>query len=404
MCVKSRPAHVTSGTWPGSEARPKLSFVTQPSHSHRLLLGAGFLTWGVVGLPKLGALLSEPARLSEPASFVWLLAYVAFGVAFWRNASAPEGRERWQWLAVQTVAALAILGTSRAGFEGALLAMVAGQAPSVLSSRQAFAWVGAQTLGTLVLYLALFPAQRALLSTAIYAGFQAFALGVALMQQREAHARRELARLHAELQGAQVLLAAREREGERLRIARELHDSLGHHLTALSLNLEAATHTVPPGPGVEHVRRAQAVARTLLSEVREVVSTLRETALPLEPSLRALVREVPGLAVHLQVPEALALDEPASAWSLFRCVQEVITNTLRHASARNLWIDVSEDAGGIRVHARDDGRGASSLQPGAGLTGMRERFVALGGRVELRAGEGQGLELEAWLPARRASA
>ncbi len=375
--------------------------VNQRSSSQALLLAAGLITWAVVGLPRVQAFLAEPARLAEPASLVWLAAFVTFGVTFWLNAVAYEGHERWELFAVQTVAAFGVLATGRSGLEGALLAMLAGQAPSVLSPRKAFAWVGAQTLGALAVFLALYPLQRAVQTVAIYVGFQAFALGIALLAEREARGRRELARLHAELQGAQVLLAAREREGERLRIARELHDSLGHHLTALSLNLEAAAHTLPQGPGVEHVRRAQSVARTLLSEVREVVSTLRERPLPLGPSLRELVRDVPGLAVHLQAPEALTLEAPEAAASLFRCVQEVITNTLRHASARNLWIDVTPDGGGVRVHARDDGRGSSTLRPGAGLTGMRERFAALGGRVELRASAGRGLELEAWLPTGR---
>jgi signal transduction histidine kinase len=242
------------------------------------------------------------------------------------------------------------------------------------------------------------------LTTAIYAGFVGFTFTVSLIQQREAEARRELARLHTELKAAQVMLADREREQERLRIARELHDSLGHHLTALSLNLEAAVHTVE-GPGAEHLRRAQSVARTLLSEVREVVSSLREAPTRLGPALRALVHEVPGLAVHLQVPDTLSVVEPAVAQSVFRCVQEILTNTLRHAYARNLWIDVAAtEGGGIQVHARDDGRGAAELKPGAGLNGMRERFAQLGGRVELRPVAGQGMELVAWLPSRGAGA
>ena len=106
--------------------------------------------------------------------------------------------------------------------------------------------------------------------------------------------------------------------------------------------------------------------------------------------------------MHLQVPDALALATPEAALSLFRCVQELLTNTLRHAAARNLWIDIQPGARGVRVHARDDGHGAQGLlRPGAGLTGMQERFGALGGRVEVHGTAGQGLEVRAWLPAPR---
>jgi signal transduction histidine kinase len=152
------------------------------------------------------------------------------------------------------------------------------------------------------------------------------------------------------------------------------------------------------------VQRAQQVTRQLLADVRGVVSALREgPPAALAPALRALVAEAPGLQVHLQVADALALPTPEAALSLFRCVQELLTNTLRHAAARNLWIDIQLEPGGVRVHARDDGHGARGLlRPGAGLTGMQERFGALGGRVEVHGAPGQGLEVRAWLPSPRA--
>jgi signal transduction histidine kinase len=377
--------------------------MSSPPFTSRLLHWAGLLTWAVVGYPRASELAAEPARLAAPGSLVWLVAFLGFGVAYWLN-SREEGGDRVSFLGAQTVAALGVLATSHFGFEGALLAIVAGQAPVLLPSRAAVLWLVGQHLLCLGVYLVIFPPVRAVLTTAIFAGFVAFAFAVSFIQQREAEARRELARLHTELKAAQVLLADREREQERLRIAREVHDSLGHHLTALSLNLEAAVHTVQ-GPGAEHVRRAQSVARTLLSEVREVVSSLREAPARLGPALHSLARDVPGLTVHLQVPEALSVEDPAVAQSVFRCVQEILTNTLRHASARNLWIEVAATGdGGIQVHARDDGRGATELKPGAGLSGMRERFTQLGGRVELRPGAGRGMELVAWLPSRGAGA
>ncbi|MBN8227753.1 sensor histidine kinase [Corallococcus macrosporus] len=373
--------------------------VAKPATIHRLLLVAGMLTWAVVGFAHVEDLAREPARWTAPGTLLWAIALLVFGGAFWRQAH-EQGRGEVPLLAAQSIAALVCLASGESRLDGALLAICSSQVPEILPQRRALAWVAAQVGLMLAVFAFQHPPVQALVQTLIYTGFQGFTFGTALVMVREAEARRELARVHAELQATQVLLATREREGERLRIARELHDSVGHHLTALSLNLEAAAHTAKDSASTEHLRRAREAARTLLSEVRRTVTALRESPMPLLPSLRALAEGVPGLAVHLDVPEALALESSEAAHSLFRCVQEVLTNTLRHAGARNLWITLmpTED-GGVRVHARDDGSGAPRVTPGAGLTGMRERFTRLGGRVEWHAAAGRGLELEAWLPA-----
>ncbi|NOK31934.1 sensor histidine kinase [Corallococcus exercitus] len=378
---------------------PEQSPVAKPDTTHRLLLVAGMLTWAVVGFAHAEDLAREPARWTAPGTLLWAISLLAFGGTFWLQTRV-QGRGELPLLAAQTLAALVCLATGESGLDGALLAITAGQVPEILLQRRALAWVGAQVGSMFVVFAVHHPPVQALVQTLIYTGFQGFTFGTSLVMVREAEARRELARVHVELQATQVLLATREREGERLRIARELHDSVGHHLTALSLNLEAAAHTAKDPASTEHLRRAREAARTLLSEVRGTVTALRDAPMPLLPSLRALAEGVPGLAVHLEVPEALALESSEAAHSLFRCVQEVLTNTLRHAGAHNLWIAIepTED-GGVRVHARDDGGGAARVTPGSGLTGMRERFTRLGGRVEWRAAAGKGLELEAWLPA-----
>ncbi|MCE9672768.1 sensor histidine kinase [Myxococcus stipitatus] len=367
--------------------------------TRRLLLVAGLLTWGVVGSPHAEALVRGGFPLQSPTSLLWLVAFLGFGVAYCRNAVAEDDGSV-PALAVQSLTGLVVVATSRTGVDGALLAIVAAQAPELLPQRRAVLWVAAQSVALVLVYLVIHSFAYALVQGLIFIGFQGFTLASAVVMVREAQARRELARLHAELQSTQVLLASREREGERLRIARELHDSLGHHLTALSLNLEAAAYTAKDTPSAEHLRRAREAARTLLSEVRETVSALRDTPPPLLASLRSLAANAPGLTVHLDVPEDLALASTDATHSLIRCVQEVLTNTLRHARATRLWIRVEPtQAGGVRVVTRDDGRGAASPTPGAGLTGMRERFTRLGGDVAWRAEAGRGWELEAWLPA-----
>ncbi|MFO0040330.1 MAG: sensor histidine kinase, partial [Pseudomonadota bacterium] len=93
------------------------------------------------------------------------------------------------------------------------------------------------------------------------------------------------------------------------------------------------------------------------------------------------------------------IDDPRRAQVLLRCAQETITNAIRHARARNLWITFSRDAdGGWRMHARDDGQGSEALQAGNGLAGMRERLAQVGGRLDIETAKGRGFSLEARIP------
>jgi signal transduction histidine kinase len=116
-----------------------------------------------------------------------------------------------------------------------------------------------------------------------------------------------------------------------------------------------------------------------------------------------LAEGVPELAIHLDIPEALALTDPSRAQILLRCAQEVITNTVRHASAANLWISLECGDNGLALRARDDGRGTAELMPGNGLNGMRERLRELGGRVDIATGPGAGFQLRAWMPMERSA-
>jgi signal transduction histidine kinase len=104
------------------------------------------------------------------------------------------------------------------------------------------------------------------------------------------------------------------------------------------------------------------------------------------------------LQVHLDIPPSLGALDSDRAHAIVRCVQEVMTNAVRHAGARNLWIAVSDGTDGIRVRARDDGRGAGAFAWGNGLRGMRERFEALAGRVDVETRAGGGFEVRGVMP------
>jgi signal transduction histidine kinase len=219
-----------------------------------------------------------------------------------------------------------------------------------------------------------------------------------MVGKQQAEAREEQRRLNAELRATRALLAESSRLTERTRISRELHDLLGHHLTALSLNLEVATH-LSEGRVQEHVRQAQSLAKLLLSDVREAVSQLRDDdAIDLSEALTTLIEGVPALDIHLDYPDHLRVTDPARAHVLLRCAQEIITNAVRHAGASSLWLAISRDQTGIAIRARDDGRGADQYDVGNGLRGMRERLAEFGGKLQIETARGKGFSIDLWLP------
>jgi len=229
-------------------------------------------------------------------------------------------------------------------------------------------------------------------------GFQVLALFSCFLAASEASARSGLARANNELRATGELLANTSRLAERERISRELHDTLGHHLTALSLDLEAASHRAQDKTLVQ-IERAQSVTKLLLSDLRQVVGALRsEDPMGLAQALRTLVAGVAAPEIHLLIAEDLAIDDPMRAHTVLRCVQEIITNAMRHAASANLWIELERTDSGIMIRARDDGRGAKEIQPGHGLTGMRERLEHVGGTLEIETQPAKGFRVAARMP------
>ena len=378
----------------------------------RWLRSAAFGTWAACGLPALVAI----ARRLVPASvaFAWSTSFAVYGAALIGalrvRQSAP--RAAIGLVAIQSVTAVAMttlagLYIDRTGvglLSGiGLMVIVAAQLPHVLGLRAVAAWIAVQTLAMSLLIAGGVPTADVVTFGLGSAGFQMFACMTTSLMLREAAARGDLARANAELHATRALLAEHSRVGERLRISRDLHDTIGHHLTALSLQLDVAAR-VTKGSAADHVGQAHAIARLLLAEVRSVVGQLREASRSdLAVAVRTLATAVDGIRIHVDIPEHLTLDDPAQAESLLRCVQEIITNSSRHSDARNLWIVIRPDVGGLQLFARDDGRGVSVLQFGNGLKGMRERFAEYSGRIEFAATAGDGFRVKGFMPTAQAA-
>lgn len=198
-----------------------------------------------------------------------------------------------------------------------------------------------------------------------------------------------------QLRTAQDQLVETGRAEERLRIARDLHDTVGHQLTALALHLQAAQHQDDDQVRAT-VRSTHELATDLLAEVRQTVDDWRAEPTDLAAELAGL-QGAPGLVVHVDVDDDLSVSNPRRLEALVRCCQEAVTNAARHSGGRRLWIAVEELDGSVSLTARDDGRGCLDVRPGNGLIGMRERFQELGGEVTWTS-SGGGFHVQASMP------
>jgi signal transduction histidine kinase len=188
---------------------------------------------------------------------------------------------------------------------------------------------------------------------------------------------------------------------ERLRIARELHDIVGHQLAGLTLSLETARH-LPPDEAQHYLDSAQVAGKELLAQVRSVVSELRDA--PTEPmSLERISEAWPAMQVELTEPQVVTRLPVELRHATVRLVQEALTNAARHGGATQTWVALELSDGSLSVVVRDNGRGADAAVEGNGLRGMRERFDALDGSVVWRGMPTGGFVVQASAPVADAS-
>ena len=285
--------------------------------------------------------------------------------------------------------------------------LVAAQLAVLMPLRRGLAWLAVQIVAGLAIdvylvitMLAGHPAPLGILIDCILEYMvQVLGFGVAFLVALERRSRLTIAASHAELLATQSMLGDMMRASERVRIARDLHDVIGHHLTALNLHLDLALRQTE-GKAGKSLQTSRALADDLLESVRTLVDSERQDQpVNLREALHALCSGIPAPSIVLTFEDELEVDPPATAHALFCCIQEAITNAVRHAAADLLTIDIRRRGGQIVVAIADNGRGSHGRAEGNGLRGMRERLAQQGGGLTAANLPGRGFGLDLWVAA-----
>jgi signal transduction histidine kinase len=285
---------------------------------------------------------------------------------------------------------------------------------TLVSVSRLVVWAPSAILGAALLTVTPIGTGGTVLAAAIWAGVWLlltglFALWLAIRRRfvAEAQARADLAKRNEAAEGR------RRTAEERLSIAREMHDVVGHSLAVISLQAGVAERLLESRP--DEVRKSVAairkVSREALTELRAELALLRGDSSPAErapaPDLRALpglvasMREA-GLQVELDVDANQKPVPEIVAAAAYRIAQESLTNVVRHAgSGVHTTVRVEFDGKNLQVEVVDDGRGAVGEPVGSGIEGMRERVAVLGGEFAAGAGPQGGFRVWASIPSPR---
>jgi two-component system sensor histidine kinase DesK len=334
--------------------------------------------------------LDPDANLLDWVAVVALIAvFLPLYVAGYRAADDRQ----LLWI-VGAMAALGVAGSLINGGASVFVIYAAAAAAYIEPVRRAVLII-AGLVGSLVAVLAFSPAPLPwrFLGLAPALIFTIVTGAMNLFDAERQRAERRLRRADEEIERLAAL-------GERERIARDLHDLLGHTLSVIVVKSELAARLSErePSRAADEMRDVERIGREALTEVRAAVVGYRAKGLrgELDGALRALAAAGVDATVEVELPVLPIAYESALAFAL----RESVTNVVRHADARHATITVGMDGPAVTLEVTDDGRGGDGPE-GAGLTGMRERIAALGGTVQRDGGSGTRVRVS--LPAEATS-
>lgn len=359
-------------------------------------------------------LLGEPQMLFNGRWVIFLIAMIVFTL-FSLGAGYIQ-HPRWQplWLIAAAVTALTFEPITNNFLLTPIITFITvSQAQTIFSPRRANLFGVALTLGIVVSLKISGDWATAIQGGIGYAAGYVFIVIFTRIAIRERQAREELQTLYQQLERTKDELAEYSTQvaklatlRERNRLARDVHDSLGHYLTVINVQLEVVNKLIDSDldRAKEAATRAKELASEGLAEVRRSVAALRPTPLderPLPDVIRQLVDDArqDGLVITFEQHGSSKPLSPESEIVLYRAAQEALTNIRKHARASIVTIHLAYDTNSIRLTVRDNGAGRDASSPDhVGLLGLRERTESLNGILHAEnSGEG-GFVVEVVLP------
>jgi len=358
-----------------------------------------YLTWLAVSLSPLLDW-SAPGTLTARVA-IGLAGQLGFAVLFvmraaWEGRSYPPHRLRLL-IAAQAAAALLAVWGLQDKMQAVLLVLVAAQLSAAAGPRWSVGVLTVANVLLLLLFAQFYSPLKAIQMEVAYLAFQLFAALVTAYAYRAFEARDATLRINSELLATRRLLEESARTEERLRLSRELHDVMGHKLTALKLQLALQSRGTA-SPEQSPLHHCVRITDELLVDVRGVVSSLRESdGIDLHQALRALDPGLPSPRVIFDLDSTVRVPDIRQAEAMLRCAQEGLTNALRHSGANEIRVVLAESGEALTLTVEDDGNG-SVVEPGNGLIGLKERLQQLGGQLRIDIRAPRGLALVASLP------
>ena len=339
-------------------------------------------------------------------------------------AAAPIALRRWRpWWAIAattviTDATFLLPADLRRVEQGTALMVIAYTAAAMLPLRSALVATGVLWIPALSLFAIMFQDQTTttqprpvLLGANVLIALVLFSFGRTVWTRRTYASALEDRATTAETN--QRALAVQAVAEERRRVARELHDIVAHHISVMSVLASGARRTLPRDPAAadEALATIEQTGRTVLREMRRLLDLLRTgdrepgDEMTPQPGLAAVgnlveqVREA-GLPVTLVCDQHLAQVDPGLALTVYRIVQEALTNVIKHAGAATAEVRLALSNGELRLEVSDTGRGPrlDGGRPGHGLLGMHERVAIFGGTLRVGPRPGGGYRLRAVIP------
>ena len=365
--------------------------------------GAGVITWLIVSAVTL-YVVGDTASITELLAGIALMGIilVAMVVASGPFRTGPATRLGKAALWTHVTAAFGLGLVFNFDFLQIFTIIWIAIAPAFYTARQCVALMALIVVGWYCVKTWYWDEANGVLVAALFGTFHYFALLSSLATREAERSREQALALNRELLATQRQLEAATRDAERTRIARDLHDLIGHHLTALSIHLQVASRK-SSGEAAASIDKCHSISKLLLSDVRAAVSELRsdETA-GFDEQLKRIADDSPGIEIRWRIDAATAAIGTPASDVLLHAVREAVTNTLRHANATVVSIDIASAGGAITARISDNGRVEGTLSPGNGLNGMRERVERLGGQLSLAADDGP-LTIDIRLPSTAAT-